>query len=262
MKRGLILFLIMNGVVSSFASQILLQDLFDNSDLTSSTQIHGGFSIVGNNGSAVEDAGTAFARISNAANGASYGILSTNQFNWNPLVSGEETLRTTWNISNSDLKKSTSLLTFVWQDAADTDFAAPEIRVEVDIVNHVATLYDESGIVGNVDVDVDFGGTNDAFTVSTEFSAASVLLRGSGDLRTRELNPIDARFDASPAGWVLPFSSGRSFRVGVENLASSQGGLVVDVNSVTIEAIPEPAVASFISLFCVGLIFVRRIFTK
>lgn len=262
MKWIAVFFFVLSGVLGACASQIFLYDLFDDGVLSTSEQVNGGFTEAGpGNGSASEDDGP-FARVSNAPSGSSYGILSASTFDWDPTVSGQDTLRTTWHISNSDLKKSTSLLTFVWQDAADTDFSAPEIRLEVDIVNSVATLYDESGFVGDVLVDVDFGQSNHAFRVITEFNADSAIFRGEGDLKTRAKDPVDAIFGASAGEWELPFFSGRPMRVGVENLASSNGGLVVDIASVKMEAIPEPAVVSFIAVFCVGTIFVRRIFVR
>jgi hypothetical protein len=234
----------------------ILQDFFDDGVVETSDQFNGGFYVSGSGGSALE-AGNKL-QLSNAQNGSTYGVLSTNKFSWTPATPGADTLRTTWVVTDSDLKAKTSLLTFTWQSQDDFN-GTPAISLVLDLLNTNATLNVDGSQVGDeILLDVDFGGSSQAFTVVAEFSVNSMRLIGYDALKDRSKDFLDVSF---ASGWGS-FPTFNNIRLGASVNAKSNDGLVVEFDSVTVEAIPEPAVISLISLFGGGMIFSRRIFGR
>jgi hypothetical protein len=264
MKKAIIL-LFVGAIAMAGHASLLMEDQFTDGVLGTSAQLNGGFSIVGSGGTTTEapsgDSTENWIQIANAPNESSYGILGANTFNWDSEAAGQEILRTTWVISDSYLKSKVQTLSFSWNDASDTDFSSPAILLELDLVTTNATLFNNTTEVGTIDLDIGFGGDGEFFTVVAEFSANAARLQGEGSLKERDATPLEETFSVPGATWALPEFSG-GLKVGAEVVAKANNGLIVEFESVKVEAIPEPAVMTFITIFGFGLIFGRRIFAR
>ena len=183
------------------------------------------------------------------------GMLSTNTVSLSGT--GATTLITTWDIDSSELKAKSSSLTFTWQTA--DDLAAPEIGVVLDLINTNSYLYigDTNSVLGSIDLSDGFGDPGEAFSLVATFTSGAFLIEGSGSLRSGTGAVLS--FGQS---WASPRSFGEEYRVGALVNANGNAGLAVNIGSVVVEAIPEPAVASLIGIFGGGMIFYRRIFGK
>lgn len=244
------------GLLFTAQADVILKDLFDDGTLATFSatggQVNGGFDIIGSGGAAIEDGVENKVRISNAPSGSQYGILSSGTVS----LGGAPRLRTTWEITDSSLKNNAESLVFTWQ--LSTNLAtSPVIALVLDVQNNEVYLMTSGNTNQNVEIDVSFGATNDVFSVVTEFSLESYNVEGSGALEERNVN--------IPIAFGLPWSSGApdldNFHVGVYVNGKSSNGLVVEIDSVTVETIPEPAVISLISLFGGGMLISKRVFS-
>lgn len=255
MKTGLLVLLVMGGIASSAQGSILLADLFDNNDLATANQFKGGYYDQGAGSGEVAESGTV-AQISNSSNKNDFfGMLSSNSVA-SSTITPETQIRTTWVISDSYLKAKTSSLIFTWQ-TSDVFTLTPEFGVIVDLNNQTLSMFANStnNILDSVVLDPTFGDDGDFFSLTATFSETGFEVRGSDDLKSAApSNPLLA------STWGASLSNTDEYRAGVFVNAIGQNGLIVDVDSITIEAIPEPAVLGLITVFGGGIILFRRLF--
>ena len=256
----LIISLMSVSLASTGFADLLLDDQFDNDNLRTSNQFKGGYYTQGQGNGSVSESGTIATLSSSANKNNFYGMLSSNTVSASSITPSTP-VSTTWIISNSNLKAKTSSLIFTWQKASELTLS-PEFGVLVDLNNQTLNMFANTtnNILDTVQLHVDFGQTNDAFRLTAIFNQGNFEVYGEGALLKGGksfLDPLLTRTwgDNAPV-------SGDEYRAGVFVQANGKDGLVVDVDRITIAAIPEPAVISFIGLFGGGLLVCRRIFCR
>jgi hypothetical protein len=247
-------FLVTLVVGMNAAAVIVLEDPFDTGNLATFTNgVNGGFTVIGSGGVAEEEGD--IARISNAQNGTDFGILSTGTFS----LSGADELKTTWIISDSDLKNNAKSLTFVWQQEAVLNATDPELSLILDLDTEDAYFLRDGTVVTNDSLEATFGMVGDAFVVAATFSLTGGDVGGSGALQNGGPPSTDLNLGALWGGSAPTLAN---LHVGAFANGKGNNAMVIEFDSVTVETIPEPAVISLIGLFGGGMIFSRRIFGR
>lgn len=236
--------------VSAAADVVLLDPFTDGNLATAANGINGGFTVIGGGGTAEETNNVV--RISNAPNSTEYGLLSTNTVS----LGGMTALTTTWVISDSYLKKNgVKTMAFTWQTDGSGFDGAAEVALVLDLTETNAQFYVNGSSEGIPQgLHVNFGSDGDAFTVATYFSSVSYIADGTDDLKKSDGGELNFG-----APWGTAPSTLDNLHVGVFVNAQSQNGLVIEIDSVTVETVPEPAVISLIGLAGGSMIFYRRI---
>ena len=163
-------------------------------------------------------------------------------------------MKTTWVITDSSLKNNAESLVFTWQLGTDLETSAA-VALVLDVQTSEVYLMTSGNTNAIVEVDVNFGATNDTFVVITEFTLDNYSVAGLGDLKDRSDSQV-----VFGDSWASPPET--DIYVGAYVNAKAANGLVVEFGSVKVETIPEPAVISLIGLFGGGMIFSRRIFGR
>ena len=256
MKQLFLLAVLLGWALPGLADVILL-DPFDDGNLgTAPGGINGGFFEVTSGGGSVTEA-SGQAQITSASNQNDVnGMLSTNTVSLSGAP-GATTLKTTWVVDSSTLKANSSSLTFTWQTSGS--LSAPEIGVMLDLINTNASLYigDTNTVLGSIELSDGFGDPGQAFSLVATFTSGTFLIEGSNTLRSSSDDVL-----SFGGNWASARSFGEAYHVGALVNANGTSGLVVNIGSVKVEAIPEPAVVSLIGLCGGGMIFYRRIFGK
>jgi len=257
--RHIFVMMLLLCCASTASADPLLADLFNNNILATSTQLNGGFYIIGSGSGNVLEAG-GVASITNSANkNDTYGILSSNTVSMSSIA-GATTMITRWEASNSDLKDKASLMAYTWQ-TADSLTDTPSISVIIDMNNTNISLYigDSDISLGSIELSADFGAPGDAFSLVATFTSGNFIVSGEGDLVKKDGVSGDILFHGS---WGVTPRSFEDYHLGAVVTAKGNNGLIVNLDSVTVDAIPEPAVISLIGIFGGGMIFSRRIFGR
>lgn len=257
MKMQLMAVLMSGIMIGSMArADLLLQDFFDDGNLATSSQTNGGFSIIGSGGQAIEDGSAEKLRISNAANGSQYGVISLNKVS----LGSEQTLRTTWVITDSSLKNNAESLVFTWQLGSGAIETSPNIALVLDVSDGVengsATVLLNGSTNHTESISADFGQVNDAFTVEMSFNSSEFSFLANEN-QTKEV-----RFFSGNRGWLSSSPAVDDIYLSAYVNGKASNGLVVEFDSVTVEAIPEPVAITLVGSFGVGMLFIRRWFGK
>jgi hypothetical protein len=254
--RYLTIVMLFVGLFSSANADLLVFDDFSNGVLQTGG-VNGGFNIIGTGSGEVEET-DGVARITNSSNqNDTYGIMSSNTVSLS-AVSGATSMITTWSVSNSDLKDKKSTLAFTWQTQSSLT-ANPEIGVLVDVNNTNAILYvdNTNNILGQVELDVNFGAPGDDFSLITTFTSSGFIVEGTESLRAKENSGNGILFVGT---WGVSPKTFENYHLGAVISAKGNSGLVVDLDAVLVDAVPEPAVVGLIGVIGIGMIFLRRIF--
>lgn len=243
-------------VVNSFAD-VILSDSFSNGDLATYTNgVSGGFYIIGS-GSGEATEVDDVVRVTNSSNkNDTYGILSSNTVSLTS-VPGATSLVTRWEVTDSDLKDKTSLMAFTWQ-TSDMLTDTPDIAVVLDLNNTNASLFvgGDTNSLADIELEANFGAPGDAFSLTATFTSSGFVVVGEGELTAKSGSPGDILFAGS---WGVSPKSFEGYHVGATVKAKGTNGLIVDLESVTVDAIPEPAVIGLIGLGGGSMLFYRRI---
>ena len=251
------LFILSLGAAFIARGDLLLQDFFDNNNLPTANEPTGGYYAQGSGNGSVVESGTVATLSSSANKNDYYGMLSSNSVSAS-AITPTTPVRTSWYVSNSDLKAKTSSLIFTWQ-TSDTLTLTPEFGVLVDLNNQTLNMFANTtnNILDSVLLDADFGDSGDTFELTAIFTETGFEVVGSESL-------LKGGLPASPpllaASWGFSISEADEYRAGVFVQANGNDGLVVDVDRITIESIPEPAVVTLIALSGGALLVSRRIF--
>lgn len=249
--KKILLFSLIVGFACGVEADLLLRDLFDDGNLGTTGagdgQLNGGFNVIGSGGIATETANRA--TLANAPTGSKFGILSGGTFS----LGSFEGIKTTWVVTDSSLKNNAESLVLTWQAGSDFE-NTPAVALILDLTTSDPTArFEINGLVAtNLNMSASFGATNDIFSIVATFTPASYGVGGSGSLK----EPGGATLDFSNT-WTTPGLD--SIRVGAYVNGRGNDGLVVEFDSVTVEAIPEPAVATLIFLSGGGILLIRRL---
>lgn len=269
MKTGVLLLLVLGGIAVATRGDILLEDNYNNGVLGTflASDTLGGFNETSSdNSTGFTTESDSSARISSASNKNDFrGFLSNNKWGW-ASTGANHTLKTTWNISSSDLKDKASHMALVWQLDSGVS-TAPEIGVMIDMNNTNAYMF--SGSTNNhlgfaIDLNPNFGAPGEAFSIEVIFTETAFHISGSNGLFEGDEFFLGDWADSSLTDAETFYSrySENDYYLGALVQGKGKEGLVVEVDSVTMEAIPEPAVITLIGLFGGGLIVLRRQFSK
>ena len=259
MKSGLFVFLVL-GLTTVGHAKIVLRDYFDNDDLATapaSTNVAGGFYEVDNgvnkDGFSEEIGG--YARLVNGTKKNITGLISSNTVN---LLSSSVT---TWNIRDYDISNVSSYIGMTWQtDAGYTPY--PELSIIADLTGNGLTFFENgTNTIGHQNLTLafeDFSG----FSLISSFNETSYSISGIGINLDGGLGETNVIFsgnwvgaEKSYADLLLDDYHLGAFVNGQNNEAASY-----NIESVSVDVIPEPTVMALIGLFGGGLLVSRRIF--
>lgn len=252
-------FCVVMGMVSSGYSDPLMWDDFDNDDLGAGG-INGGFvevdNGVANNGSTTE-AGSV-ASMEDGQNANIYGMVSTNGF----LLNGYSSVTTRWDVTQYSIKNKISYMAFTWQNSRGYE-SAPALQAVIDLESGELTLQIGDDVpLGSVELDLAFGSTDSSFVLTAVFDAAGYTITGGGSLKDISLQPVSLTSTWANHGKTHGDIFSENLHLGALLSAKGNGGLEANIDSVRLDAIPEPAVAGLISIFGGGMLVSRRIFAR
>jgi hypothetical protein len=252
------------GLSLSLQAELVMKDLFDNGDLSTAAsteqQINGGFKRIGafvGDGTASEQGGVA--QLENDGFFSQYGILSLNSVD---LANPDEST-TTWMLKQYALKTKVNAFSLTWQSQSSyTDY--PQARVEIDLVAETLAFIVNEQELGSVQIDNEFGNGETSFEIMAVFTDSSFSITASNGLDLASGGPVELTGDwLDGSGTDQRGALGEEMYLGTVIDAELFGtGLEMDVDSITVDAIPEPTVIALLGIYGGGLLFYRRIVAR
>lgn len=260
-KFVLSLFLLSISMLNCNADFLIFDD-FDNGALESggANAVNGGFYEIDNGtqnpGSTVELG--SIASMNDGQNQNIYGILSNEALDFSSFNS----VTTRWTVTQYSIKNKSSYMAFTWQtNSAYT--STPDLQVTINLDTQELILESGDGVdLGKVAIDPSFGTTNSSFELTAIFTKSDFTIRGSDGLKDVTLQPVNLSKTWAELGKSHPSVVDGGLQIGALLNANGNGGLLADVDSVTVEAIPEPAVIALIGIFGGGILVSRRWFNR
>ncbi|RKX41889.1 MAG: hypothetical protein DRP64_10700 [Verrucomicrobia bacterium] len=257
MKKNVIVLWIMGSLVASGSADVFLEDLFDDGNLATSLQLNGGFYEVDNglskDGFSGETNGNA--RLVNGTQKNITGLISSNRVD---LSSGSITR---WDIRDYEISNVSSYIAVTWQTSTDYTMY-PELSIIADLEgNGITFLADGTNTLGHQDLTLGFD-DHSGFSLLSTFDSDGYTIAGFGIQLNGETTQTNIVFSGNWSGsqktYIDLFKD--SYSIGVFVNGQNNGAASFNIEAVSVEPIPEPAVIGLIGIFGGGIILSHRIF--